>query len=77
MKKVILALGESSHTHVMTTDEKSEIKIIGDDIVIDLEQDSPVTHEEHEMIVIPSGRSTKIQQRQFNYSTQLVEKIVD
>ena len=64
--KLVLALGEGSHTHIMTSKKEIDAKIVGDQIDFILKDLGIITHEEHDRIVLPAGKYQKFAQQEYD-----------
>jgi hypothetical protein len=80
-KKVALALGESTHTHMLSS--KAEIKyedVEKQPASIDFELEgtgATITHEEHDRIVLEAGKYSKTNQVEFNPMDASVSQVFD
>ncbi len=76
-KKLILALGESTNTHIMTCEKEVEYTQDGLNIDMLLEETGVVTHEEHDRILLPPGQYSKTNQMEFNPLDQTLNAVFD
>jgi hypothetical protein len=53
-KRLVVAHGESGHSHVIEDDE-AELIQIGERMILKLERDATIVHEEHGQITIEKG----------------------
>jgi hypothetical protein len=76
-KTLKLALGEATHTHLMTS--KSEIKynIFEEEIEFILNAQGIITHEEHDRIVLPPGHYQKYPQAEYDPFTNNMRAVFD
>lgn len=81
-KQLAIALGESTHTHMLSMVSKKH-SIEHDDVAADesikflLEGTGVITHEEHDTIVLPQGRYSKTNQVEFNPMDGTVNRVFD
>lgn len=61
-KKLTLALGEGSHTHIMRSKEDVKYRIENEEIDFELTSDGVITHEEHDRMILPPGKYHKYPQ---------------
>lgn len=81
-KTLVLALGESTHTHILNTVSKkhnieSEAPASDESIKFLLEGTGVITHEEHDRIVLPEGKYSKTNQVEFNPMDGTVNRVFD
>jgi hypothetical protein len=77
-KKLVLALGESSHTHILNCAKEIEYEQGTDEAISFLLKDTGVvTHEEHDRIVLPPGKFHKTNQVEWNPFSQETSRVFD
>lgn len=77
-KKLVLALGESTHTHIIECKENIEYNQGENEVIEFLLKDTGViTHEEHDRIVLDKGFYTKINQVEFNPFDNSISNVYD
>ena len=77
-KTLILALGESTNTHVLNSKKDIDYSNGRDESIHFLLKDTGViTHEEHDRIVLNEGFYTKTNQVEFNPFDNTISKVYD
>lgn len=78
-KKLILALGESTHTHIMTSTKEIayEDPATDESIKFLLEGTGVITHEEHDRQVLTPGKYAKTNQVEFNPMDGTTSRVFD
>ena len=76
-KKLILALGESTNTHVMTCEKEVLYDQKGSDIDFLLKETGVVTHEEHDKQILPPGQFSKTNQVEFSPFDESIHAVFD
>lgn len=78
-KKLTLALGESTHTHIINS--KQEIEYVDEkfsnDLSFILKERGIITHEEHATIILNPGNYYKVNQVEYDPFTDLVRAVFD
>lgn len=75
-KRLVLAHGESGHSHVVEDDE-AELIQIGDRMILNLEKNATVIHEEHAPITLEAGIWEIGRVKEFDYFSMMVRDVVD
>lgn len=78
-KSLILALGESTHTHILKSDKDVEYynEKYSNDIAFNVVSQSVISHEEHANIVLNPGNYYKVNQVEYDPFTDLVRAVFD
>jgi deoxyribodipyrimidine photolyase len=78
-KKLVLALGESTHTHIMHCEKEIEYDLDQNTEAIKfvLRERGIITHEEHDRIVLEPGAYVKTNQVEFDPFNQTVSRVFD
>lgn len=78
-KKLILALGESTHTHILNSEKEVEYynETYSNDITFSVKTKSVISHEEHANIVLNPGNYYKVNQVEYDPFTDLVRAVFD
>ena len=77
-KKLVLALGESTHTHIMTSKSDIDYRDLGNEsISFLLKGTGVITHEEHDRIVLPAGSYVKVNQVEYDPFLNEVVRVFD
>ena len=75
-KRLVLAHGESGHSHVIEDDE-AELIQIGDRMLLKLTKQSTVKHEEHKPITLEPGIWEIGRVKEFDYLTMMSRNVID
>jgi len=75
-KRLVLAHGESGHSHVIEDDE-AELIQIGERMLLKLTKAATVKHEEHKPITLSPGVWEIGRVREFNYFEMMTLQILD
>lgn len=77
--KLVLALGESTHTHIMHSEAEIEAEVdeSTEAIAFLLKDTGIITHEEHDRIVLEPGRYHKTNQVEFDPFNMTVSRVFD
>lgn len=75
-KRLVLAHGESGHSHVVEDDE-AELIQIGERMLLKLTRAATVTHEEHKPIRLSPGIWEIGRVREYDYFQHMVRQVVD
>src|SRR5437870_9481684 len=75
-KRLVLAHGESGHSHVIEDDEAELIRI-GERMLLSLTKQAIVTHEEHKAITIAPGIWEIGRVKEYDYITKMERQVVD
>ena len=75
-KRLILAHGESGHSHVIEEDEAELVKI-GERILLRLAKTSTVVHEEHKPITLSPGIWEVGRVREYDWFSKMERQVVD
>lgn len=75
-KKLVLAHGESSHSHVIDS-PAAELVRIGERTILTLAESATVKHEEHKPILLEPGLYEIGQVREFDWFAKMERKVVD
>lgn len=75
-KRLVLAHGESGHSHVVEDDE-AELIQIGDRMLLKLAKAATVVHEEHKPIRLSPGVWEIGRVREFDYFQQMTRQVID
>ena len=76
-KKVILALGESTNTHIMNCEKEVEYQQEGSNIDFLLKDTGVITHEEHDVQILPPGQYSKTNQVEFSPFDRSINQVFD
>jgi hypothetical protein len=78
-KKLVLALGESTHTHIMHSEKAITYKVNEqtEAIAFLLEGTGVITHEEHDRIVLEPGAYRKTNQVEWDPFNQTTSRVFD
>lgn len=80
-KKLVLALGESTHTHVINSPKEIiyEFPFTEEDEIIDFEikEKAVITHEEHDRIVLEKGKYIKFPQMEYDPFANEIRRVYD
>ena len=74
--RCVLAHGESGHSHVIEDDE-AELVQIGDRLLLQLNRDATVTHEEHKPITLEPGIWEIGRVKEFDYFAMMERQVID
>ena len=75
-KRLVLAHGESGHSHVIEDDE-AELIQIGNRMLLRLERAATVTHEEHRAIRLEPGIWEVGRVREYDWFSKMERQVVD
>lgn len=75
-KRLVLAHGESGHSHVIEDDDAT-LEQIGERMILTLTKKATVTHEEHGPITLSPGIWEIGRVREFDYFQQMARQVVD
>lgn len=75
-KRLVLAHGESGHSHVIEDDE-AELIQIGERMLLKLTRSTTVTHEEHKPITLAPGVWEVGRVQEFDYFAQMQRQVMD
>lgn len=75
-KKLILAHGESGHSHVIE-DNDAELIQIGERMLLRLERSATVTHEEHKPITLSPGIWEVGRVREYDWFSKMERQVMD
>ena len=75
-KRLVLAHGESGHTHVIEDDE-AELIQIGERILLRLKQPATVRHEEHKPITLEPGIWEVGRVQEFDWFSRMQRRVID
>ncbi len=75
-RRLVLAHGESGHSHVVE-DEEGELIQIGDRMLLKLSRAATVTHEEHKPIRLTPGIWEIGRVREYDYFAQMSRPVMD
>ena len=76
LKKLVLAHGESGHSHVIEDDE-AELIAIGERMILKLERQATLKHEEHKPIKLAPGIWEIGRVQEYDYFKQMTRKVID
>ena len=78
-KSLVLALGESTHTHIMHCEQEIEFTEpdANEAITFMLKGLGVITHEEHDRVVLPEGKYSKTNQVEFNPMDGSTSRVFD
>lgn len=76
-KKLVLAEGESTGHYHGIVEPNSKLLQVGDTLVLDLAEDSILTHQEHGHINVEAGLWEVGQVNEYDYLAQMKRKVVD
>lgn len=75
-RRLVLAHGESGHSHVIEDDE-AELIQIGERMLLRLSKQATVTHEEHKPITLSPGVWEVGRVQEYDYFTHMKRQVVD
>lgn len=75
-KRLVLAHGESGHSHVIEDDD-AELIQIGERMLLKLTKPATVTHEEHKPIRLSPGIWEIGRVKEFDYISMMERQVVD
>jgi len=75
-KRLIVAHGESGHSHVIEDDE-AELIQIGERMILNLKKSSIITHEEHKPIKLDKGIWEIGRVQEFDYFKMMKRQVID
>ena len=75
-KKLVVAHGESGHSHVIEGDE-AELILIGEKMILNLTRPATLKHEEHKAILFEPGIWEVGRVREFDYFKQMERTVID
>lgn len=75
-KRLVLAHGESGHSHVIEDDE-AELMQIGERMLLKLTKTATLKHEEHKPIKLSPGIWEVGRVREFDYFQQMTRQVID
>jgi len=75
-KRLVLAHGESGHSHVIEDDE-AELIEIGERMLLRLTKPATVVHEEHRAITLSPGVWEVGRVREWDYLQQMARNVID
>lgn len=77
-KMLVLQVGESTHTHVLESDESCEHETIGSNAIhLVLEGQGVLRHQEHGALVFEPGNYFKFPQSEYDPFRQVVREVFD
>ena len=76
LKKLVLAHGESGHSHVIEDDE-AELIAIGERMILKLERAATLKHEEHKPIKLSPGIWEIGRVKEYDYFQQMARQVID
>jgi hypothetical protein len=77
-KSLALALGESTHTHMLTSARNITFEeLVLENIDFSLQSTGVLRHEEHDRIVLPKGRYLKVNQVEYDPFSNSVRAVFD
>jgi hypothetical protein len=77
--RIVLASGDFANTHAVVSDKQMPYEHLENSVIkfgVDL-KNATVTHEEHDIIMLPPGTYYKFNQVEFNPFTQSVSFVFD
>lgn len=74
--RCVLAHGESGHSHVIEDDE-AELIQIGERMLLKLDREATIIHEEHHAITLSPGIWEIGRVKEFDYFAQMERQVVD
>lgn len=75
-KRLVVAHGESGHSHVIEDDE-AELIQIGERMLLKLEKDSVIVHEEHKPIHLEKGIWEIGRVQEFDWFSKMQRQVID
>ncbi len=75
-KRLVLAHGESGHSHVIEDDDAELIRI-GDRMILNLTRQATVQHEEHKSITLAAGIWEIGRVREFDWFAMMERQVCD
>jgi len=75
-KRIVVAHGESGHSHVIEDDE-AELIQIGDKMLLKLEKQATVKHEEHHAITLSPGIWEIGRVQEFDWFSKMQRQVID
>jgi hypothetical protein len=75
--KIILAHGEHTGHHHAVEDSEAELVADGDRILLMLEREATLTHQEHGPVTVPAGCWEVGRVQEFDYLTQMARDVRD
>ena len=75
-RRCVLAHGESGHSHVVEQDD-AELIQIGERMILSIEKDAPVLHEEHHVHTLELGIWEIGRVREKDWFTEMVRLVTD
>lgn len=75
-KRLVLAHGESGHSHVLEDDE-AELVQIGERMLLKLGKQATVTHEEHGPVTLSPGIWEVGRVKEYDYFQQMERRVID
>lgn len=75
-KRLVLAHGESGHSHVIEDDE-AELIEIGERMLLSLKKPATVVHEEHKPIRLSAGVWEVGRVKEYDYFQKMVRQVID
>lgn len=75
-KRLVVAHGESGHSHVIEDDE-AELIQIGERMILKLEKQATITHEEHGKITLDAGIWDIGRVQEFDYFSMMQRQVID
>lgn len=75
-KRMVVAHGESGHSHVIEDDE-AELIQIGERMLLKLAKEATITHEEHKKITLSPGIWEVGRVQEFDYFSMMQRQVVD
>lgn len=76
LKKLVLAHGESGHSHVIEDDE-AELIAIGEKMILKLQREATLKHEEHKPIKLAPGIWEIGRVKEYDYFQQMTRQVID
>lgn len=78
-KKLVLALGEGSNTHILTSKKEIDFKVdeATEQVEFILHSQGILTHEEHAKIVLEQGKYKKYPQMEYDPFTENLRAVFD
>lgn len=75
-KRLVVAHGESGHSHVIEDDE-AELLRIGEKIILNLSRPATLKHDEHKAIRFEAGIWEVGRVQEFDYFKKMVRQVID
>lgn len=75
-KRLVVAHGESGHSHVIEDDEAELIRI-GEQMILNITKTVALKHEEHHTIKVPPGIWEVGRVREYDYFQHMARQVVD